>query len=185
MKCKKIVSMCMTVLMLGSFAAAAHAEAEEPLPLVEEMLEELEEIEEVTEPEQPEEDTLSQETTPEEPAPAQDKTETAQNGGESANTNKKEAYKEARLARLETRKQKIQAAQVLRKQRVESRNEKIKLLTEIRKSIRSLEDKEQKAEMIQALKSIQKSFKEMNQAQRDTIRQELTQLRDKLLSLGA
>lgn len=39
--------------------------------------------------------------------------------------------------------------------------------------------------MIQALKSIQKSFKEMNQAQRDAIRQELTQLRDKLLSLGA
>lgn len=48
-----------------------------------------------------------------------------------------------------------------------------------------MEDKEQKAEMIQALKSIQKSFKEMNQAQRDAIRQELTQLRDKLLSLGA
>lgn len=68
---------------------------------------------------------------------------------------------------------------------MESRNEKIKLLTEIRKSIRSLEDKEQKAEMIQALKSIQKSFKEMNQAQRDAIRQELTQLRNKLLSLGA
>lgn len=68
---------------------------------------------------------------------------------------------------------------------MESRNEKIKLLTEIRKSIRSLEDKGQKAEMIQALKSIQKSFKEMNQAQRDAIRQELTQLRDKLLSLGA
>lgn len=68
---------------------------------------------------------------------------------------------------------------------MESRNEKIKLLTEIRKSICSLEDKEQKAEMIQALKSIQKSFKEMNQAQRDAIRQELTQLRDKLLSLGA
>ena len=41
MKCKKIVAMCMTVLMLGSFAAAAHAEAEEPLPLVEEMLEAL------------------------------------------------------------------------------------------------------------------------------------------------
>ena len=58
MKCKKIVAMCMTVLMLGSFAAAAHAEAEEPLPLVEEMLEELEETEEATEPEQPEKDTL-------------------------------------------------------------------------------------------------------------------------------
>ena len=98
---------------------------------------------------------------------------------------KETEYKEARLARLEARKQKIQTAQALRKQRVESRNEKIKLLTEIRKSIRSLEDKEQKAEMIQTLKSIQKSFKEMNQAQRDAIRQELTQLRDKLLSLGA
>lgn len=182
MKCKKIVAMCMTVLMLGSFAAAAHAETEEPLPLVEEMLEELEETEEATEPEQPEKDTLPPETTPEEPSPDQDKTKPAQNGGESANTNKKEEHKEARL---EARKQKIQAAQALRKQRVESRNEKIKLLTEIRKSIRSLEDKEQKAEMIQALKSIQKSFKEMNQAQRDAIRQELTQLRDKLLSLGA
>lgn len=185
MKCKKIVAMCMTVLMLGSFAAAAHAETEEPLPLVEEMLEELEETEEATEPEQPEKDTLPPETTPEEPSPDQDKTKPAQNGGESANTNKKEEHKEARLARLEARKQKIQTAQALRKQRVESRNEKIKLLTEIRKSICSLEDKEQKAEMIQALKSIQKSFKEMNQAQRDAIRQELTQLRDKLLSLGA
>lgn len=88
MKCKKIVAMCMTVLMLGSFAAAAHAEAEEPLPSVEEMLEELEETEKATEPEQPEKDTLPPETTPEEPSPDQDKTEPAQNGGESANTNK-------------------------------------------------------------------------------------------------
>lgn len=85
MKCKKIVAMCMTVLMLGSFAAAAHAEAEEPLPLVEEMLEELEETEKATESEQPEEDMLPPETTPEEPSPDQDKTEPAQNGGESAN----------------------------------------------------------------------------------------------------
>lgn len=58
MKCKKIVAMCMTVLMLGSFAAAAHAETEEPLLLVEEMLEELEETEKATESEQPEEDML-------------------------------------------------------------------------------------------------------------------------------